>query len=468
MRGVWRVEQVRAAEAALMATLPPGTLMQRAAAALARRAALMLDGVYGSTVLLLVGPGDNGGDALYAGARLARRGARVLALPLASRMHEDGLADLLGAGGRVVHTPPSRVDLIMDGILGIGGRPGLREDAMAAVDLVQGPILAVDLPSGVDVDTGDLPGPAVTADVTITFGCLKPALVVGEAAACAGLVEVADIGLGPFLGEPFLRVPSSVDVAAAWRRPGVGDDKYSRGVVGVAAGSARYPGAARLAVAGALSGPGGYVRYAGPAARDVGAAHPEVVTYQRAAEAGRVQAWTVGPGLGTDGVARAELMSMLDHPVPVCVDADALTLLAEDPVALTGREAATVLTPHDREFARLSGRGPGADRVAAARDLADGLGAVVLLKGHRTVVAAPDGRAYVNPTGHPALSTAGTGDVLSGLLGSLLASGTEPALAAVAAAYLHGLAGARAAEDGPVTAPRVAEALRGVVREIVG
>ncbi|GLZ76579.1 bifunctional NAD(P)H-hydrate repair enzyme [Actinorhabdospora filicis] len=468
MRGAWRAGRVRAAEAALMATVPNGTLMQRAAAALARRAALMLDGVYGSTVLVLTGPGDNGGDALYAGARLARRGARVLALPLASRTHEDALADLLNAGGRVVHTPPSRVDLVIDGILGIGGRPGLREDAAAIVEGLTAPVLAVDLPSGVDVDTGDVPGPAVTADVTITFGCLKPALVVGPAAARAGLIEVADIGLGPYLDEPYVLIPSSADVAAAWRRPRPGDDKYTRGVLGIAAGSARYPGAARLAVAGALAGPGGYVRYAGPAAREVAGAHPEVVTYWRAAEAGRVQAWTVGPGLGTDGVARAELMSMLDHPVPVCVDADAITLLSQDPAALAGRQGPTVLTPHDREFARLFGREPGPDRVAAARELAERTGAVVLLKGHRTVVAAPDGRAYANPTGHPALSTAGSGDVLSGLLGSLLASGVEPALAAVSAAYLHGLAGARAAADGPVTAPRVADALREVVRDVVG
>ncbi|MBB6036673.1 NAD(P)H-hydrate dehydratase [Phytomonospora endophytica] len=471
MRSAFTAVQVRAAEGALMARLPEGTLMQRAAAGLARRAALMLSTVYGSTVLLLIGTGDNGGDALYAGAILARRGARVLVLPLADRVHAAGLAALKAAGGRVVAAPPVSADLVVDGMLGIGARPGLRDDAVAVLAaLPAAPVLAVDLPSGVDVDTGALPGPSVSADVTVTFGCLKPALVAGPAAARAGLVELVDIGLGPYLdGEPYVRVPDAADIAAVWRHPRPEDDKYTRGVLGLAAGSIRYPGAAQLAVSGALAGPAGYVRYAGPAAADVRGRFPEVVTYDRAADTGRVQAWTIGPGLGTDSTATSELRSMLDDPVPACLDADALTILARDPALLAAREAPTVLTPHDREYARLNdGEAPGADRVAAARHLAERYDAVVLLKGHRTVVAAPDGRAYANPTGHAALSTAGSGDVLAGLLGSLLAAGTEPAMAAVAAAYLHGLAGARAAEGGPVSATRVAAALRPVVRDLTG
>ncbi|MEV0646801.1 NAD(P)H-hydrate dehydratase [Phytomonospora sp. NPDC050363] len=471
MRAAFRAEQVRAAEAALMAKLPEGTLMQRAAAGLARRAVLMLPKVYGSSVLLLVGSGDNGGDALYAGAILARRGARVLALRLSERVHADGLAALRAAGGRVVDAPPAAVDLVVDGMLGIGARGGLRLDAVAVLSaLPPAPVLAVDLPSGVDVDTGALPGPSVAADVTVTFGCLKPALVAGPAAARAGLVELVDIGLGPYLpDDPRVLIPDAADIAAAWRHPRPGDDKYTRGVLGLAAGSKRYPGAAQLSVSGALAGPAGYIRYAGPAAADIRGRFPEVVTYDRAADTGRVQAWTIGPGLGTDSTATSELRSMLDDPVPACLDADALTILAREPALLASRGAPTVLTPHDREFARLNDdEPPGADRIAAAEELARRYGAVVLLKGPRTIVATPDGRTYANPTGHAALSTAGSGDVLAGLLGSMLAAGVEPGMAAVSAAYLHGLAGARAAEDGPVSATRVAAALRPVVRDLTG
>jgi ADP-dependent NAD(P)H-hydrate dehydratase / NAD(P)H-hydrate epimerase len=460
-----------------MATLPAGTLMRRAAAGLARRCARLLRDrygtVYGRRVALLVGSGDNGGDALYAGALLARRGAVVSASLLTpARAHHGGLAALLHAGGRPADRLPSAVDLVLDGIVGIGGDGGLRPPA---ADLVAGlatarasdgeppTVVAVDVPSGVSVDTGDVAGAAVAADVTVTFGCLKPALVVGPAARLAGSVELVDIGLRPHLrAGPVVRVPDLSDVAAWWPRPGAGADKYSRGVVGVATGSPTYPGAALLSVAGALAGPVGMVRYAGPAAAAVVAAHPSVIPSARVADAGRVQAWACGCGLGTDDRAAAELRAVLAAKVPAVFDADALTLLAD--AAFTGalrrRGAPVVVTPHDREFARLAGAPPGPDRVAAALGLAARLNATVLLKGDRTVVAGPDGWAFANPTGVPVLATGGTGDVLTGLLGSLLAAGLAPDRAAVTAAYVHGSAGRRAAGEGTVTAPAVAAALR--------
>jgi ADP-dependent NAD(P)H-hydrate dehydratase / NAD(P)H-hydrate epimerase len=477
MRKAWRVAEVRAAEQALMATLPPGTLMQRAAAGLARRCALLLiqryGRAYGTSVLLLVGSGDNGGDALYAGARLAGRGAAVAARLLdPERAHAGGLAALRRAGGLVTEALPATVDLVIDGITGIGARGGLRPPAaelagrlpaLLARDGARPPVVAVDVPSGADVDIGDLPGAAVAADVTVTFGCLKPALVVGPAAPLAGHVELVDIGLAPYLRtDPAIRVPDLADIAAWWPRPGPGADKYSRGVVGVATGSAGYPGAALLSVAGALAGPVGMVRYAGSAARDVVVAHPSVIVAQRVADAGRVQAWACGSGLGRDHAAATTLRSVLATPVPAVLDADAINLLVDGSFAdaLRRRHAPLVLTPHDREFARLAGSGPGADRVESALQLAARTNATVLLKGDRTIVAAPDGRAWANPTGTPALATGGSGDVLTGLLGSLLAAGLEPAHAAVAAAYLHGLAGRRAAAEGAVTASDVAHHLR--------
>ncbi|KKJ97014.1 NAD(P)H-hydrate dehydratase [Micromonospora sp. HK10] len=496
MGPVWRVADVRAAEAGLMATLPPGTLMQRAAAGLARRCALLLtdrfaaqrpdrgaaSGVYGARVLLLVGSGDNGGDALYAGARLARRGAAVAALLLTpGRAHAEGLAAFRAAGGRVVDRPPAVVDLVLDGIVGIGGTGGLREtaDQLAASlagrigrDGARATVVAVDVPSGVVVDTGHVPVTdsgrpcAVHADVTVAFGALKPALVVGPAAALAGQVELVDIGLGPWLrAAPALRVVERSDVIDWWPRLGPSSEKYSRGVVGVATGSATYPGAAVLSVGGALAGPTGMVRYAGGARAEVLHQHPSVIATGRVADTGRVQAWVCGSGLGTGEESVAELRAVLAAPVPVVLDADALTLLVDGKMAdrLRDRDAPIVVTPHDREYARLCGETPGADRVAAAQRLAAWMNAVVLLKGDRTIVATPDGRAYVNPTGTPALATGGTGDVLAGLLGSLLAAGLAPERAAAAAAYLHGLAGREAARGGPVTAPDVATALRPVI-----
>ncbi|MFG2063728.1 NAD(P)H-hydrate dehydratase [Micromonospora sp. NPDC048871] len=488
MRSVWRVAEVRAAEAALMAELPPGTLMQRAAAGLARRCALLLaerGGVYAAPVLLLVGSGDNGGDTLYAGARLARRGAAVSALLLTpDRVHAEGLAALRAAGGRVVPDPPPVLDLVLDGIVGIGGQGGLREPAARVVASLPGhrgrdgarpTVLAVDVPSGVVVDTGDVPltssgrPDAVCADVTVAFGALKPALAVGPAAALAGQVELVDIGLEPWLrGSPALEVVEWSDVAQWWPRLDAASEKYTRGVVGVATGSATYPGAATLSVGGALAGPTGLVRYAGGAREEVVRQHPSVIATGRVADAGRVQAWVCGSGLGTDERAVTELRTVLAAPVPVVLDADALTLLVDGSLAeaLRRRDAPIVVTPHDREFTRLCGEQPGGDRVAATLRLAAWMNAVVLLKGNRTVIGTPDGRAYVNPSGTPALATGGTGDVLAGLLGSLLAAGLPAERAAAAAAYVHGLAGREAARGGPVTAPEVATALRAVLARL--
>ena len=483
MRQAWRVADVRAAERALMATLPEGTLMQRAAAGLARRCALLLagdGGVYGARVVLLVGSGDNGGDTLYAGAALARRGAQVRALLLTpDRVHPAGLSALRRAGGVAVRDLPDGADLVLDGIVGIGASGGLRPAAAQIVDRLpevrgrsgtRARVVAVDVPSGVAVDTGDVPGSAVRADVTVTFGCLKPAHVVGAAAVNAGLVDLVDIGLGPLLrSDPAVRVPDAADIASWWPRSDPASDKYRRGVVGVATGSSTYPGAALLSVSGALAGPTGMVRYAGSAAEDVVRAHPSVVAAPRVSEAGRVQAWVCGSGIGTEEQARTELRSVLATSVPVVLDADALTLLVDGRHAadLRGRDAPLVITPHDGEFARLAGAPPGADRMAAVCKLAAWINGVVLLKGDRTIVATPSGEVWANPTGTSALATAGSGDVLGGLLGSLLAGGLPPERAAVAAAYAHGLAGRRAAESGPVTSADVAVALRPVLASLL-
>ncbi|MET9426871.1 NAD(P)H-hydrate dehydratase [Streptomyces sp. NPDC003036] len=462
MRTAYRVETVRAAEAELMARLPPGALMQRAAAGLAAACAGLLGRVYGARVVLLVGSGDNGGDALYAGARLARRGAGVSAVLLGSRAHEGGLAALRGAGGHVAEDPYAvlaRADLVLDGITGIGGRGGLRPDAVAVVRAARDSgavVVAVDLPSGVDADTGEVAGEAVRADATVTFGAYKPGLLIDPGRAYAGAVRLVGIGLR-LPDEPELEALQHADVARLLPVPSGESDKYRRGVVGVVAGSARYPGAAVLAVSGALRGGAGAVRYVGPAGDAVIARHPETLVHSGPpAKAGRVQAWVIGPGLGdTPGVD-----DVLASDVPVLVDADGLRHL--DPAAVRARPAPTVLTPHAGEAAALLGvarEDVEARRLDAVRELAGRYGATVLLKGSTTLVAAPEGPVRVNPTGTAWLATAGSGDVLSGLAGSLLAAGLAPRDAASAAAYLHGLAARPAARDAPIAAYDVAEAL---------
>lgn len=458
MRSAHTVEQVRAAEKALMAQVPKGALMQRAAAGLASSVIDLLAGAYGRRVLLLVGPGDNGGDALYAGAMLARRGARVEAVAVADQLHDAGLAALRAGGGRLVDLGErAAADVVLDGIIGIGGRPGLRDRAADAVRAVAGsPMVAVDTPSGVDVDTGRLEGEHVIADLTVTFGTHKICHLVEPAASACGVVQLVDIGLD--LPEAAVTALQSDDVAALLPRPHPDAQKYSRGVVGIRAGSERYPGAGVLSTSGAACGLAGMVRYAGGAPEAVLAAHPEVVVGE-----GRVQAWVVGSGEG-EGAA-AELAAAWRDDVPLVIDADALEHL-DRPV-----DRPALLTPHAGELAAMLGVERSeveADQLAFARRAASEYAATVLLKGHHTLVAAPDGRVRVTTTGTPWLAVAGAGDVLGGLCGALLATGLTPYDAGSVGSWLHGAAATYAGRGGPISAPAVASALPRVVADLLG
>jgi ADP-dependent NAD(P)H-hydrate dehydratase / NAD(P)H-hydrate epimerase len=502
MRDAYSVSKVRAAEAALMAVVPEGALMQRAAAGLASVCAGLLrdivGGVYGARVVVLAGTGDNGGDALYAAERLARRGAAVIAVQAGERLHEAGARALTAAGGRIIGVEPLRdpdatqvdlerpddggrnrydvghevrqaigyADLIVDGMLGIGGKGGLREPyatlAQLAVNARGATTVAVDLPSGIDADTGTVAGPAVRADLTVTFGAIKPGLLIDPGARHAGVVEFVDIGLGPYLsGAPEASAPQGRDIEAVLPRPTAESDKYRRGVLGLLVGSNRYTGAAVLATGGAVRGGAGMIRlvtFPGSATA-VRQLHPEVIITELTEEiedgfpgdVGRVQAWAVGSGMGTDDAAARRLAAVLATPLPVLVDADGLTLLAKHK-GLLPRPAPTLITPHAGELGRLLDADPAdieARRLEYARLAATRLGACVLLKGSTTVIAPPDGLdpVLVNTTGTPWLATAGTGDVLAGLAGSLLAQGLLPPQAAIAAAYLHGLAARLASHD---------------------
>lgn len=458
MRSAHTVAQVRAAEGELMARLPDGALMQRAAAGLAYAVLDLLGSAYGRRVLLLVGSGDNGGDALYAGALLARRGVQVEAWLLSERAHAGGVAALRAAGGRTITADPRRPDLVVDGIVGIGGQGGLRDEAVAALGAVSGvPVVAVDTPSGVGVDTGELDGPHVTAAVTVTFGTHKVAHLVDPAASACGVVQLVDIGLD--LPEAPVESLQPADVAALLPRPDGEAQKYLRGVVGVRAGSAQYPGAALLSVAGASSGLCGMVRYVGddPVADRVRQAHPEVVG------AGRVQAWVVGSGGGER--AGAELAAAVADGVALVVDADALTHV-DGPLPVPA-----VMTPHAGELARMLGVGRAvieARPLEHVRHAAATYGCVVLLKGRHTLVSTPQGRVRVTTTGTPWLATAGAGDVLGGLIGALLAAGLGPWDAASVGSWLHGAAATLAADGGPLVASEVARSIPAAVRSVIG
>jgi len=452
MRSAHTVDQVRKAEAELMAGLPDGTLMGRAAAGLAYAVIEFLGSAYGRRVRLLVGSGDNGGDALYAGALLARRGAAVDAVLLGATPHEEGLAAFRAAGGRVgaVRKP----EVVVDGIVGIGGRPGLRPEAVAALADVEGaPVIAVDVPSGVSVDDGRLAGEHVRAAVTVTFGTHKIAHLVDPAAEVCGAVTLVDIGLA--LPEADITALQPPDVARLLPRPAQDAHKYTRGVVGVRAGSPTYPGAALLCVAGANSGLAGMVRYAGPVPDLVRAHHPEVV-----AGAGQVQAWVVGSGGGPVAIEQRSLA--LEDGVPTVLDADALADLPTLPEHC-------VLTPHAGELARLLGtsrEAVEAGQLEHARRAAGELGAVVLLKGRHSLTAHPDGRVRVTTTGLPWLATAGAGDVLAGVVGALLATGLDAFDAASVGSWLHGAAATIAAGEGPLVAGQVAGSIAAAVRAL--
>lgn len=449
-----RVADIRAAEAAAKVGLPDGALMQRAVRGLAEALA---DIPVGDLVVVLAGPGDNGGDALFAAAALLDRGVRVdVALVDPERVHAAGLAAAVAAGAQVIDEPSSQPWCI-DGMFGIGSRPGLagRAAAWAEWSRASGArTIAVDVPSGIDVDGGTLPGAHVVAERTVTFGTYKVGLLAGPAADAAGVVQLVDIGLQ--LGTPALEALTPADSAVLTPAlPGSQGHKYTRGVVGVAAGSDQYPGAAHLVVAGAQAGTAGMVRFSGPPRLGAGVVDraPEVVLGR-----GRVQAWVVGPGAGDD--AREQVTTALAVGVPTVIDADALGAM---PSRL---QIPALLTPHAGELAGLLGVERDeveADPLGSATAAAERWGCTVLLKGPRTVIATTGRPTRVNLSGTPWLGTAGSGDVLAGFAGSLLASGLEPHDAGSVAAYLHG----RAAEalGGPVTASDIAATLRQVLSE---
>jgi len=308
----------------------------------------------------------------------------------------------------------------------------------------------VDIPSGVDGDTGTAEGEVGSAVATVTFAALKPGLLFGAGAQCSGRIRVVDIGLDCSRATAWL--VTDADVAAATLGRGRESHKW-RSALGVVAGAPGMMGAARFSVGGAQRAGAGMVRLGVPGAGPRDLPGSEAVSTDLPADwaesglewVSRCRAVVVGPGLGRAETTRAAVRQLAARiEVPLLVDADGLHALGRDvSKVLAKRKAPTVLTPHDGEFETLTGSVPGPDRLGAARRLAADCGAVVLLKGSTTVVAEPDGRVLIAASGSSRLATAGTGDVLSGVIGAFLAQGLEPLLAAALGAHVHGRAAAR-------------------------
>ena len=402
---------------------PVEVLVARAGGAVARAAVELLGGTYGRRVLVVAGRGNNGADGHEAARRLRRLGVAVTVVPAEDPRHR-----------------PNAWDLVIDAAYGTGFRGSWRPP-----DPGRAPVLAVDIPSGVDGLTGEVGGAALPARRTVTFAALKPGLVLGAGRELAGGLTLADIGLDA-AGAARASLVEDTDVAA-WLPERPREAHKWQTAVWVVAGSPGMTGAAHLAARSAQRAGAGYVRLSIPGGTVGEGAPVEAVATALPAEGWadtvlgdlhRFHAVVVGPGLGRDAATAGEVRRFVERAgVPTVVDGDGLSALGEHPVGLV---PSTVLTPHDGEYARLTGHAPEPDRLAAARRLAAATGATVLLKGSTTVTARPGGEVLVTTTGSPHLATAGTGDVLSGVIAALLAGGLEPARAAAAGAHLHGRA----------------------------
>lgn len=489
---LYLTSELRRIEQDALAALPPGTLMTRAAEAVARQAMHLLGATANDApVLVLAGPGNNGGDALQAATLLRQAGVQVqvmLCPQEASRPADAQRAFAMAqsAGLAFVADSPANITnggrrLVIDGLFGIGltrALSGPYQSLVEAVNTLRCPVLAVDIPSGLDADTGrpaGVDGTAVIATHTITFIGDKPGLHTGQGRDYAGQVSVDTLDIPPERFFPSrLSLSDPLLFPAALRSRRHASHKGSYGDLRLVGGARGMCGALVLAGRTALHAGAGRV-FAGfldtPPAYDD--SHPELMCRRAEEMAFDSGAVVIGPGLGTSVAAAEQLRRVLRSSVPTVFDADALNLIGADAQLkslLRERQGPSLLTPHPLEAARVLGTDTAtvqADRVAAARRLAAECNAVVVLKGSGSVVAAPDGEAAINPTGNPALATGGTGDVLAGLCGALLAQGIAAMQAAVAATWIHGRAADELVADGTGPVGLTAGELAPVIRRIL-
>jgi len=467
-------EEARTCDARTISAGTPGlVLMKRAAAAVAREAAraIAVRPDRAGRVVVLAGPGNNGGDGFEAARLLhaarSASGIETLLLGEPDRLTGDAKATYhrLVQSGLPVRPVAAGSDLealrsatlVVDALFGTGLARPVAEDSLAARAVALAStgrafVVAVDVPSGLSGDRDDVPGPAVRADVTVTFGTPKRCHVFPPAAGLCGRIFVADIGLLPPEGEPPAGQPETIvasDVAPLFPPRVASSHKGSYGHLLVAGGADGFRGAPALAARAAHRSGAGLVTVAAPEAvrSAVHVLSPETTTVPPDEDPSPYDALAVGPGLGRSEAAAGLLARLVATPRPAVFDADALNLAGEA-TFFARRSAPTILTPHPGEAGRLLGTDAAAvnaDRVASARRLAERSGAVVVLKGFRTVVADPSGRAALVLAGNPGMASGGTGDVLTGIAGAFLARGLGAWDAAAAAALLHGAAGDLAA-----------------------
>lgn len=427
MRPVLTPHEMRAVDAAAVAGgTAEHVLIERAAWAVARRARRMLGGSYGRRVVVIAGPGNNGADGRVAARFLAERGTSVRVIDAAETPEQ--LPDC---------------DLVIDAAYGTGFR------GVWTAPRTDAPVLAVDIPSGIDGMTGCAHGRPLRAMATVTFAALKPGLLFGDGVEFAGDVEVVDIGLDVSSSRVF-----AVDADDVAVPPRATDAHKWKAAVLAVAGSPGMVGAASLATEAALRAGAGIVHLVSPGAssdravprevvrRSVGslAWAPDVVEMART----RFAAMVIGPGLGREPSTLADVRRVVaEATLPAVIDGDALFALGGDLSVLANRRGSTVITPHDGEFAQLTGSAPSADRISSARSLAADANCVCLLKGPTTVIAAPDGRVAVVDEGDERLATAGSGDVLAGVVAAFIARGAPVFEAAYSAAFVHARAAGR-------------------------
>lgn len=471
--------QVREADrSAVERGIPSLVLMENAARCVVEALAARFAPLAAHRIAVVCGKGNNGGDGLAIARLLLLAGCDVTAVLAADPAELTGdaaanLAMLRAAGGGVVHEIPARVrhaTLVIDALLGTGLQGPAREPyARWIVEINTGfpraRIVAVDIPSGMASDSGTSAGPHVRADLTVTFAAPKPGLVLPPNCDSVGELVTGSIGTPPdLLDGSDLSLSEPRDFAPLFQPRARDANKGRYGHVLLVAGSRGKTGAAALAAIAALRAGAGLTTIAAPASAVAGiAAHaPEIMTEAQAeTSAGGLAACdaavlerksllAAGPGLGTDPRTVATIRRLVDDvDLPMVLDADALNALAG--TDFHGRGRVRVLTPHPGEMSRLTGQPVDevqGDRLAAARGTASERGATVVLKGQRTVIAFPDGRAWINPSGSPALAKGGTGDVLTGLIAGLMAQFPRDwELAVRAAVWIHGRAGELAARD---------------------
>lgn len=490
---LWTAATAAASDRHTMDTLgvPSPLLMERAALCVSHEVAAIVR-ERGGAVGVLVGPGNNGGDGLAVARQLRGWGVPAEAW-LVTDKHNQAVAEQLALaramGVKVHRGRPGGEEarrLWVDGLLGTGSRGAPRGAVGDAVRWLlehEAECVAIDLPTGIDPDTGVVSGPAVRARCTVTFARSKPGLHITPGRAHAGRVVVADIGLvEPPDVDDRVALLDPVGVANTLRRLPEGSHKGERGHLGIVGGSPGTTGAALLAGVAALRSGAGLVTVASPEpalGSMLLAARPELVTAPLVDEPARLlpraRALVVGPGLTDEGSQRLLPRLFREDPRPALWDASALDRVPADGVVPTGPR---VITPHPGEAARMlaridpdvgwSGSLVQAERLEAARRLAEATHALVVLKGEGTLIAAPEGLTWVAISGGPALATAGSGDVLAGFGGALLARGAPPAAAARIAVHVHGVAGEQLGDGPGPVALDVAEALPAVMRSLMG